>query len=120
VSHMGEIETTGPDAQAFLQRILSNDVAKIADDGAQYSVLTKRHGLPCEPLARVVLAVAVRQALLKGPHVHPDPRPDRRRIPGADPPGHDPVGGRGGRADRDQGRGLAGRTFGGHAGVAGR
>src|SRR4051794_2537426 len=44
VSHMGEIETTGPDAQAFLQRILSNDVTKIADDGAQYSVLTKEDG----------------------------------------------------------------------------
>ncbi len=44
VSHMGEIETTGPDAAAFLQRILSNDVAKIAEDGAQYSVLTKEDG----------------------------------------------------------------------------
>lgn len=44
VSHMGEIETTGPDAQAFLQRILSNDVTKIAEDGAQYSVLTKEDG----------------------------------------------------------------------------
>ena len=37
VSHMGEIETTGPDAEAFLQRILSNDVTKIAENGAQYS-----------------------------------------------------------------------------------
>src|SRR5918911_2011945 len=44
VSHMGEIETGGPDAEAFLQRILSNDVSKIADDGAQYSVLTKEDG----------------------------------------------------------------------------
>src|SRR4051812_15727654 len=44
VSHMGEIETTGPDAEAFLQRILSNDVSKIAADGAQYSVLTKPDG----------------------------------------------------------------------------
>ena len=44
VSHMGEIETTGPEAEAFLQRILSNDVTKIADDGAQYSVLTKEDG----------------------------------------------------------------------------
>jgi aminomethyltransferase len=44
VSHMGEIETKGPDAEAFLQRILSNDVSKIADDGAQYSVLTKPDG----------------------------------------------------------------------------
>ena len=44
VSHMGEIETSGPDAEAFLQRILSNDVSKIAADGAQYSVLTKPDG----------------------------------------------------------------------------
>src|SRR5919107_5970833 len=44
VSHMGEIETTGPDAQKFLQRILSNDVSKIAENGAQYSVLTKEDG----------------------------------------------------------------------------
>src|SRR3954468_14293813 len=44
VSHMGEIETTGPDAEAFLQRILSNDVSKLAADGAQYSVLTKEDG----------------------------------------------------------------------------
>jgi len=44
VSHMGEIETRGPDAEAFLQRILSNDVSKIAEDGAQYSVLTKPDG----------------------------------------------------------------------------
>jgi aminomethyltransferase len=41
---MGEIETRGPDAEAFLQRILSNDVSKIAEDGAQYSVLTKPDG----------------------------------------------------------------------------
>src|SRR3954453_13687643 len=44
VSHMGEIETRGPGAEAFLQRILSNDVSKIAEDGAQYSVLTKPDG----------------------------------------------------------------------------
>jgi aminomethyltransferase len=44
VSHMGEIETRGPDAERFLQRILSNDVSKLADDGAQYSVLTKEDG----------------------------------------------------------------------------
>jgi aminomethyltransferase len=44
VSHMGEIETAGPDAEAFLQRILSNDVTKIAEDGAQYSVLCREDG----------------------------------------------------------------------------
>src|ERR1700742_4370553 len=44
VSHMGEIETTGPDADAFLQRILSNDVSRMADGGAQYSVLCQDDG----------------------------------------------------------------------------
>src|SRR3954452_10027712 len=44
VSHMGEIETAGPQATEFLQRILSNDVTKIAEHGAQYSVLTKEDG----------------------------------------------------------------------------
>src|SRR5919109_3755731 len=44
VSHMGEVETTGPDAEAFLQRVLSNDVTKIAEDGAQYSVLCNEAG----------------------------------------------------------------------------
>jgi aminomethyltransferase len=44
VSHMGEIETSGPQAEEFLQRILSNDVTKIAENGAQYSVLCKPDG----------------------------------------------------------------------------
>src|SRR6266850_6119115 len=44
VSHMGEIETSGPDAEAFLQRILSNDVSKLAPGGAQYSLLCRDDG----------------------------------------------------------------------------
>jgi aminomethyltransferase len=44
VSHMGEIETSGPDAEAFLQRVLSNDVSKIAEDGAQYAVICREDG----------------------------------------------------------------------------
>jgi aminomethyltransferase len=44
VSHMGEIETRGPGAEALLQRLLSNDVSKIAVGGAQYSVLCREDG----------------------------------------------------------------------------
>ena len=44
VSHMGEIETSGPQAEEFLQRVLSNDVTKIAEHGAQYSVLCRPDG----------------------------------------------------------------------------
>jgi aminomethyltransferase len=44
VSHMGEIETSGPDALALLQRLVSNDVAAMAIGGAQYSVLCREDG----------------------------------------------------------------------------
>ena len=44
VSHMGEIETSGPQAEELLQRLLSNDVTKIAERGAQYSVLCRDDG----------------------------------------------------------------------------
>ncbi|MDP8943478.1 MAG: glycine cleavage system aminomethyltransferase GcvT [Actinomycetota bacterium] len=44
VSHMGQVETRGPDAEAFLQRVLSNDVSRIPPGGAQYSVLCRKDG----------------------------------------------------------------------------
>jgi aminomethyltransferase len=44
VSHMGEVEVEGPAALAFLQRVLSNDVAKVAVGGAQYSCLCEEDG----------------------------------------------------------------------------
>lgn len=44
VSHMGEIETRGEQAEAFLQRILSNDVSKLPVGGAQYALLCKPDG----------------------------------------------------------------------------
>jgi aminomethyltransferase len=44
VSHMGEIETEGPQAVELLQRLLSNDVSKIELGGAQYSCLCREDG----------------------------------------------------------------------------
>jgi aminomethyltransferase len=44
VSHMGEIETSGPRALELLQRLLSNDLAAIPLCGAQYSVLCREDG----------------------------------------------------------------------------
>src|SRR3954454_10173655 len=44
VSHMGEIETSGPEAEKLLQRLRSNDVSKLAPGGAQYSVLCRDDG----------------------------------------------------------------------------
>jgi aminomethyltransferase len=44
VSHMGQVETSGPGAVDALQRLLSNDVAAIPVGGAQYSVLCREDG----------------------------------------------------------------------------
>ena len=44
VSHMGEVQCSGPDAEAFLQHVLSNDVARMAIAGAQYSMLCDEDG----------------------------------------------------------------------------
>jgi aminomethyltransferase len=44
VSHMGEIETRGPRATDFLRHLLTNDIAKVAPGGAQYSLLCREDG----------------------------------------------------------------------------
>jgi len=44
VSHMGQVETRGPQALQFLQRMLSNDVRRVPEGGAQYSVLCLEDG----------------------------------------------------------------------------
>jgi aminomethyltransferase len=44
VSHMGQVEVRGPDAEAFLQRVYSNDVSKMAIGGAQYALLCNDDG----------------------------------------------------------------------------
>ena len=44
VSHMGELHVDGPAAHAFLQGMLSNDLDKISDGEAQYTLLTNEQG----------------------------------------------------------------------------
>jgi aminomethyltransferase len=44
VSHMGQVETRGPDALNFLQHLLSNDIRRIPEGGAQYSVMLREDG----------------------------------------------------------------------------
>ena len=48
VSHMGELEVEGREALAFLQRVTSNDVTKLADGQAQYSSLPLPNGAPAD------------------------------------------------------------------------
>src|SRR6202167_4428977 len=44
VSHMGEIETSGPQAFELLQRLISNDLSKVPIGGAQYGLLCREDG----------------------------------------------------------------------------
>jgi aminomethyltransferase len=44
VSHMGQVETRGPEAQELLQRLVSNDVRRMPEGGAQYSLLCSEDG----------------------------------------------------------------------------
>jgi glycine cleavage system T protein (aminomethyltransferase) len=44
VSHMGEIHVDGPTAQTFLQSMLSNDIDRLDDGQAQYTLLTNEAG----------------------------------------------------------------------------
>jgi aminomethyltransferase len=44
VSHMGEIHVDGPSAHAFLQSMFSNDLDRLGDGDAQYTLLTNERG----------------------------------------------------------------------------
>src|SRR5262245_62983088 len=44
VSHMGELEVEGPRALDLLQAMLSNDLARVAEGEAQYTLLTNDDG----------------------------------------------------------------------------
>jgi aminomethyltransferase len=44
VSHMGQIETCGPQAFEFLQHLLSGELRKLTEGGAQYGLLCQEDG----------------------------------------------------------------------------
>jgi aminomethyltransferase len=44
VSHMGEIEVSGPDATDLMNRLTSNDVSELGPGDAQYSTITDENG----------------------------------------------------------------------------
>ena len=50
VSHMGEIEVRGREAIAFVNRLCSNDAAKLVDGQAHYSALTTPEGTVVDDL----------------------------------------------------------------------
>jgi len=45
VSHMGEVEVSGPDATALMDRLTTNDVAALAPGDSQYAAITDEEGV---------------------------------------------------------------------------
>ncbi|WP_340085079.1 glycine cleavage system aminomethyltransferase GcvT [Siminovitchia sp. FSL H7-0308] len=44
VSHMGEVLVTGKESEAFLQKLMTNDVSKLKKGGAQYTAMCYENG----------------------------------------------------------------------------
>ena len=44
VSHMGQLHVDGPATESYLQSVLSNDVTRLSDGEAQYTLLTNERG----------------------------------------------------------------------------
>ncbi|MDP4170037.1 MAG: glycine cleavage system aminomethyltransferase GcvT [Bacillota bacterium] len=44
VSHMGEIQVKGPDSLDYLQKMMTNDISKLANGGAQYTAMCYENG----------------------------------------------------------------------------
>ena len=45
VSHMGEVDVSGPDAEALMQRLTSTDVTALDDGEAEYAMITDEEGV---------------------------------------------------------------------------
>lgn len=59
VSHMGQIESRGPQALQFLQRMLSSDIRQLPEGGAQYAVMCREDGGILDDLITYRLADSV-------------------------------------------------------------
>src|SRR6202140_653878 len=44
ISHMGRLDVEGAEAEAFLQRVLTNDVARVEPGRAQYNLMCQEGG----------------------------------------------------------------------------
>ena len=56
VSHMGELEFTGPDALALVQKLITNDAGKLSVDQALYSAMCDENGFIIDDLVCLRLA----------------------------------------------------------------
>ncbi len=82
VSHMGEFVVEGPGARAFLQAVLSNDLDRIGEGKAQYTLLTNEHGGIVDDLIVYELSPAQFLLIVNAANREPDFAWLEERLPG--------------------------------------
>jgi aminomethyltransferase len=82
VSHMGEFLVEGPGARAFLQTVLSNDLDKIGEGKAQYTLLTNEQGGIVDDLIAYELSPEQFLLIVNAANREPDLAWLEERLPG--------------------------------------
>src|SRR4029450_5327765 len=82
VSHMGEVVVEGPAARSFLQSVLSNDLEKIGEGKAQYTLLTNERGGIVDDLIAYELSPERYLPIVNAANREPDYAWFEERVPG--------------------------------------
>jgi aminomethyltransferase len=82
VSHMGEFVVEGPAARSFLQSVLSNDLEKIGEGKAQYTLLTNERGGIVDDLIAYELSPERFLLIVNAANREPDYAWFEERVPG--------------------------------------
>ena len=72
VSHMGEFVVSGPDTWEWLNRIVTNNVARFPDDGVLYTVLCRENGTAVDDLLITRLGPERALVVVNASHIEKD------------------------------------------------
>jgi aminomethyltransferase len=72
ISHMGEVHLTGPEAAAFLNQILTNDIRKLGPGLGQYTLMCNERGGVVYDLYVFCLAPAEYLLIINASRIEPD------------------------------------------------
>jgi len=72
ISHMGEVTVSGPAAAGFLNRVLTNDIGKLAPGLGQYSLMCNERGGVIDDLYAYQLSEGVYLLVINASRIEPD------------------------------------------------
>src|SRR5471030_2641088 len=72
ISHMGEVTVSGAKAAEFLNRVLTNDIRKLAPGEGQYTLMCSEHGGVIDDLLAYRLSEEVYLLIINASRIEPD------------------------------------------------